>query len=60
MPNLITDSGLSFRALLKLSLHESDVCFGSLADILDRVRAMSALPPRTDVGRTSKSDEHTS
>ena len=29
MPNLITDSGLSFRALLKLSLHESDVCLGS-------------------------------
>ena len=33
MSDLITDSGLSFRALLKLSLPESDVCLGSLADM---------------------------
>ena len=29
MPDLITDSGLSFRALLKLSPPESDVRYGS-------------------------------
>ena len=44
MPNLITDSGLSFRALLKLSLPESDVCLGSLADIASRPRHVRSSP----------------
>ena len=33
MSDPITDSALSFRALLKLSLPESDVCLGSLGDM---------------------------
>ena len=44
MPNLITDSGLSFRALLKLSLHESDVCLGSLTDIMTSPRYVRFFP----------------
>ena len=48
MPDSITDSGAQLRRLLKLSPPESDVRFGSLADIQVRSRHV-ALPLRADM-----------
>ena len=44
MPDPITDSGAQLRRLLKLSPPESDVRFGSLADIGEQIRDVRFTP----------------
>ena len=51
MPDPITDSGAQLRRLLELSPPESNVRFGSLADIGEEYQGCPLHPPRADMLR---------